>query len=748
MNSQHLYEAIGLLEDKYITEVEDYLKNKSAIDTSKAITVNENQEIKTLVPAKRTSFWSAQFAGVIAAALVLVFATVMMFSMLAPDDVIQPDDDVMKGLPVSNVRFQDLWGDAGVIPSAATIAAFAGLFCPTRSVAIVQVENVSVKDVYNDEEQQEFLHQTQLMNIRIIETIHCQHGTQAGEVFEYGQNSYPGWADKFDINGNEHWLREGGIYIVPITVPHCDCEYAEGSMCLVLSSNMYHTFWIHDKENVLFEIDDNGLIFSHSRNPTFSYYDGKPYSVLLDEIKRLHSNEEFVTAAEYGFARQLFRRNTTLAEIVISDVEVELERELDVIYAVKANTQRIIHGLELPALFNFSNINFHETGERLLAFIARYGADLDWETNPRYSLEEYAKLDNGVIRAASDDEWIVGFFNNYTIDELKQLVERLTSFAATFEYGAQPQPPNHTEQSARLAVIEQYSHKMSESTAAHFRKVINAGFPDSFRIRVVVDLAPLAEPSGEIYEGITPIQSEFLYRHIPDAVICDVLFSGNTGRDGWSQLGFEAALAQLLNFITLDEVLYMSWQEPYIWERGDLFVPAWSDIYFDFDSKQAARDFESAFREQYLAMRLEAAINQAADDIANHGNGVIVPDEWLITPPWENPETLAAWNAQFQSDVEHFAYAGAFKNGHVLVPSGLCSIGMWEPLVIEDLQFGDCSCCKGFILYTADGVSVPLAEAYESGLISTAELRQVHERFADAIEAIFSRVLSGTDIWK
>jgi len=304
-----------------------------------------------------------------------------------------------------------------------------------------------------------------------------------------------------------------------------------------------------------------------------------------------------------------------------------------------------------------------------------------------------------------------------------------------------PSPP--TEQELQLAVIEQFYGKMNNDTAANFQNVINAGFPDDYRIGFFVDLAPLSPPSGDVCEGVSEEQAAFVEKHMPDATIKD----GSTGRDGSSQLRAEAALTQILSFLALDEVLFLQWSTPYLYGRGQLFIPTWNDIYFDFDTKQAALAFETTMWERYTAKRLEAAISGSAQDIANHGNGVIVPDSWLVTPPWEDPETLAMWESQFQESIKSHAYTGAFQYGHVLVRFTSCAIGQCHPVDIGGVTFRVCESCREYIFYTADGEFIPLAEAYDDELISTDELSQVQQIYEDKIEITWSRIISGADIW-
>ena len=67
-------------------------------------------------------------------------------------------------------------------------------------------------------------------------------------------------------------LREGGVYLLPI---------ARGS----------DEYYVVGDLIVLFEIDDKGLIYSHSHFEDFKQYDDKPYTVVTDEIKQMTEND-------------------------------------------------------------------------------------------------------------------------------------------------------------------------------------------------------------------------------------------------------------------------------------------------------------------------------------------------------------------------------------------------------------------------------------------------------------------------
>ena len=72
-------------------------------------------------------------------------------------------------------------------------------------------------------------------------------------------------------------LREGGVYLLPM-YSYEDMWYINGDL------------------DVLFEVDDKGLIWSHSQFEGFSRFDGEDAGILAEAITALTSDENFSTA--------------------------------------------------------------------------------------------------------------------------------------------------------------------------------------------------------------------------------------------------------------------------------------------------------------------------------------------------------------------------------------------------------------------------------------------------------------------
>ena len=85
-----------------------------------------------------------------------------------------------------------------------------------------------------------------------------------------------------DMRENQ-FLREGGVYVLPLSLSqseHNDGLYLiHGEVEWHAGAGYYY---------MLFEVDDKGILHSHSTLLAFNKFDGKPYTELVDEILALY----------------------------------------------------------------------------------------------------------------------------------------------------------------------------------------------------------------------------------------------------------------------------------------------------------------------------------------------------------------------------------------------------------------------------------------------------------------------------
>jgi len=71
--------------------------------------------------------------------------------------------------------------------------------------------------------------------------------------------------------GTTNLLREGGLYLLPL-------------------KHEYNRWFVVGDMDVLFEVDDKGIVWSHSGFETFNRYDGMSVESLISELKELFAD--------------------------------------------------------------------------------------------------------------------------------------------------------------------------------------------------------------------------------------------------------------------------------------------------------------------------------------------------------------------------------------------------------------------------------------------------------------------------
>jgi len=104
---------------------------------------------------------------------------------------------------------------------------------------------------------------------------------------------------------NTNLLREKGLYLLPLGYETRDDE----------------SYWfVAGDWNTLYEIDDQGRVWSHSPLESFNRYDGESADTFIAELKHLFANTEFMAA--YSHLGRILS-DWTLADITIKSKSVE-----------------------------------------------------------------------------------------------------------------------------------------------------------------------------------------------------------------------------------------------------------------------------------------------------------------------------------------------------------------------------------------------------------------------------------------
>jgi hypothetical protein len=204
-------------------------------------------------------------------------------------------------------------------------------------------------------------------------------------------------------------LREGGVYLLPLWY----AEYED-------IGGMWHNMADLD---VLFEVDDRGLIWSHSPYEGFSKYDGRPVEGLIQAITDITGDED------YEIAVSVFGMNVNhseLTEITVQYMAVntnEWENPYYVYDVVSENGDIIGIITYVEGLF--------EVGGRYLVLL-RDDYDYGHEINSR---GEAARInaDGTITPLTSDDGWNSFLrFGGRTVGQMRDYAARAKSFYSRY----------------------------------------------------------------------------------------------------------------------------------------------------------------------------------------------------------------------------------------------------------------------------------------------------------------------------
>lgn len=165
------------------------------------------------------------------------------------------------------------------------------------SFVIVKATNVQTKKSKDRDVKKEV--------ISTVEVLHTVYGTSLPESITIKQFIIDNW--EFE-NHQSIRLRKNGVYLLPLK--KYDDKWYNGEYGPV-GDNF-----------VLFEIDDNGNIYSHSKFKDFKKYDDHPYSKLTDEIRKMAENETLMLAAS-KFGKSIREKDFDLVELVITSDNYE-----------------------------------------------------------------------------------------------------------------------------------------------------------------------------------------------------------------------------------------------------------------------------------------------------------------------------------------------------------------------------------------------------------------------------------------
>jgi len=302
----------------------------------------------------------------------------------------------IKGLPVKNFKMSEI--ESSMTADRVVFRNLIDFFeYKVDSFAIVKVGDT--KSLPSDSNNSE----RQISTVNVLETV---WGDKVPETIEIMQSLYGG------CTGDEitNLMRTGGVYLLPLV--------EDGGKYYIISDL-----------DVLFEIDNEGLIWSHSDYDDFNRFDGGDYKAVTDEIKRITQDDTIMLAtSRFGMALRGFQ----LAEVtILSEKEEEKNEygEAEVTYI--ARVEKTLSGNDLTSegssevtIRSYANDDLSlNNGGQYLLFIDNY--DEKHYINNRM----IASVDEAdTIKDVGDEKNPFSPYSGYTVAKIQELADKTMDY--------------------------------------------------------------------------------------------------------------------------------------------------------------------------------------------------------------------------------------------------------------------------------------------------------------------------------
>ncbi|MDF2542479.1 MAG: hypothetical protein K0S47_2197 [Herbinix sp.] len=395
------------------------MRNKKiieALDKIEPSDATQERLLKNIIKQssrKRKSHRWRQLGTVVAAVVVILTGAFVYDSIYLPNQlsIPQEEDDnqlssqldpttidltdmskEIRGLPVNNFKLSEI--EQLYAADRIVFLDFIDFFkYEVDSYAIIKVGDAQVLP------STEYSSDTQIATVKVLETV---WGDELPDTTTITQYLYGG------CTGDEvtNLMREGGVYLLPLIVDK-------------------DNFYIMGDLDVLFEIDKEGHIWSHSDFENFNRFDGGDYKSVTDEIKRITQDETMMLASSrFGMAMRGFQ----LAEVTILSEGKDEENEYgysEVAYTAKV--ERTLSGNDLSdevTIHSYSDENITlNKGSRYLLFIDKY------EEKHYINSRMIASVGmDGTVQNLGDERGPFAAYDGFTIDEMKGLADKVTEY--------------------------------------------------------------------------------------------------------------------------------------------------------------------------------------------------------------------------------------------------------------------------------------------------------------------------------
>lgn len=303
--------------------------------------------------------------------------------------------DEIKGLPVKNFKMSEI--QQNIAADRIAFFNFINFFeYEVDSFVIVKVGDTKAVSA------EEYQSETQISTVKVLETV---WGDNVPDSIEITQYLYGG------CTGDEatNLMRKGGVYLLPLIEDNGN-------------------YYLMSDLDVLFEIDDEGRIWSHSDFEDFNRFDGEDYKAVTDEIKRITQDETIMlTSSRFGMAMRGFQ----LAEVTIVSEGKEETNEYgyaEVAYNVRV--ERTLSGNDLTSEVSIRSYADEDlplnNGDRYLLFIDNYDENHYINTNMIARVEA-----DGTIQNLGDERGPFAALNGSTVEKIQELADKVTDYIST-----------------------------------------------------------------------------------------------------------------------------------------------------------------------------------------------------------------------------------------------------------------------------------------------------------------------------
>lgn len=381
MKSEKLYAAIGAADDELLIRCEAEVK-------------------------KPKTAWIKYGSFVACAAVVLLFcvqAIPGLFNSPTPNNLVNfdPDNTALIGLPVEDFNLADLHNSSGFEADRLVFTKLSDFFAYNKThfvfVRVIEAEQWTEKNRHGISG---YKAELQTSTLHILSTLWSDR--ELPDTISVTQSKFGGCCADEETN----LLRVGGVYMLPLSYWEED-----------------DTWYINGDLDVLFEIDDQSRVWSHSQFEGFNQYDGKDAQELANDIISFTSDENF-SAAITVFGR-IVRDWGVLAEVTITFDRSSNQYRLivDNILSVSSNpwyTWQPTVGIEINFIA-YNGIEYLNDGGHYLMLLDPS------EGGPYVEMSRVAVINtDGMITAipVTDCDNVFSEYNGYTTAQMAEEAER------------------------------------------------------------------------------------------------------------------------------------------------------------------------------------------------------------------------------------------------------------------------------------------------------------------------------------